>query len=324
MVLGMHRSGTSALTGVLARLGVSSGSNLMPADSHSNPKGHWENPDVSTTNELILEQFGTAWDDITPLPDGWWKTPEISPLRDRLISILRRDFPNRSLNTLKDPRLCRLMPLWKELLASEAFDVVNVLCLRHPAEVALSLGQRDGLTAPEACLLWLSYVLSATQDTGGRRRAFVMFDDLLSDWRQLVKDVGEELAVNWPIPPEDAATSIEEFLDARLRHYERRWELPDHPACQLAERAFETFSESLNGQPDLDALGCEAAELINVIGPWHSGAQYRRSIRQISLLEGEIASLRQEVSRLKGSVSWRITAPMRAASNMFRRFGRKL
>ena len=42
IVLGMHRSGTSALAGLLHELGLEMGSSLMSGRADENEKGFWE------------------------------------------------------------------------------------------------------------------------------------------------------------------------------------------------------------------------------------------------------------------------------------------
>ena len=42
LILGMHRSGTSALAGLLARLGVELGNDLYGADAEANARGFFE------------------------------------------------------------------------------------------------------------------------------------------------------------------------------------------------------------------------------------------------------------------------------------------
>jgi hypothetical protein len=49
VVLGMHRSGTSALTRGLSTLGVGLGDTLHPAGS-DNPTGFWEDRDIIAFN----------------------------------------------------------------------------------------------------------------------------------------------------------------------------------------------------------------------------------------------------------------------------------
>ena len=59
LVLGMHRSGTSALARVLGLMGCHVGSDdeLAPGD-RANPKGYWERKDVWALDERMLQDIG--------------------------------------------------------------------------------------------------------------------------------------------------------------------------------------------------------------------------------------------------------------------------
>ena len=59
-VLGMHRSGTSCLTGLLERDGLATGAIPRRAHRH-NRRGLFEQPDVRRANGDILRQFGGSW-----------------------------------------------------------------------------------------------------------------------------------------------------------------------------------------------------------------------------------------------------------------------
>ena len=165
LVLGMHRSGTSALTGMLHHLGVALGGNLMPA-SPDNPRGYWEHADIVAAHEQILAGLGSDWDDIRALPEGFEHSETAAEGRRKLAAILGRDFDGAALWGLKDPRLCRLMPLWSMLLDAERIAPRYILAVRHPLDVAASLDARDGISPARALLLWL-----ATCSTRSGRRA---------------------------------------------------------------------------------------------------------------------------------------------------------
>jgi hypothetical protein len=62
IVLGMHRSGTSVLTGTLGLLGAALPTDLVEA-APSNPKGHFESRSVYNIHERLLAALGTAWYD---------------------------------------------------------------------------------------------------------------------------------------------------------------------------------------------------------------------------------------------------------------------
>ena len=116
LILGMHRSGTSALAGLLARLGVELSDDLYGADAEANARGFFEHRGAVALNASILDALGSRWDDIGSLPQGWWRREELAPLKDDLRQLIRKDFTGVPTWGLKDPRLCRVLPLWLEVL----------------------------------------------------------------------------------------------------------------------------------------------------------------------------------------------------------------
>jgi hypothetical protein len=60
VVLGMHRSGTSAITRSLVALGIELGKNTVGGDV-KNQKGCFEDPEVVKINDIILEKLGSSW-----------------------------------------------------------------------------------------------------------------------------------------------------------------------------------------------------------------------------------------------------------------------
>src|SRR6516225_10357393 len=96
IVLGMHRSGTSALAGALHHLGVELGEHLMPA-SPDNQRGYWEHRDIVAVNHRLMAELGAAWDDIRPLPASWERGEVALRSSASLASIMTRDFAQASL-----------------------------------------------------------------------------------------------------------------------------------------------------------------------------------------------------------------------------------
>ena len=116
MILGMHRSGTPALTRVLNLLGVFVGDKLL-SPGVDNIKGFWEHADLNNVHERLLQTMHHNWSDILPFPEKWWLDEKVQPFRNEIMGILVRDFKDRELWGLKDPRLCRLLPLWHSILS---------------------------------------------------------------------------------------------------------------------------------------------------------------------------------------------------------------
>ena len=63
LILGMHRSGTSALTRVLNLCGVDLGTRLIPPAAGNNENGFWEHVDAVDMHERLLLQLGRSWSD---------------------------------------------------------------------------------------------------------------------------------------------------------------------------------------------------------------------------------------------------------------------
>ena len=117
-VLGMHRSGTSAITRGLELLGVGLGSNLHPA-GFDNPKGFWEDRRVIQINEELLALQGSAYDRLglaqQALPSG----AKLSHIKLKAIQLLQTQLTaGEGIWGFKDPRTCRLLPFWLESFAA--------------------------------------------------------------------------------------------------------------------------------------------------------------------------------------------------------------
>ena len=144
LVLGMHRSGSSAITRMLSLLGCALPATPMPV-AFDNPVGHWESQRVADFNDEILNLAGTQWDDWLPVNARLSETLIWPQLVARGRKLLRGEIGDAPLFVLKDPRICKLANFWLEVLAAEAVDAAIVIPLRNPLEVARSLSVRNGI-----------------------------------------------------------------------------------------------------------------------------------------------------------------------------------
>src|SRR5450432_3468844 len=96
LILGMHRSGTSALSGAACTLGASAPRTLLPAN-FANPNGYWESlPLVQAHNEL-LESAGSSWDDWRRFDSRWYESDEAQRFRGRLQNIVESEYDEKPL-----------------------------------------------------------------------------------------------------------------------------------------------------------------------------------------------------------------------------------
>jgi len=329
VVLGMHRSGTSALTGVLSLLGIYPGENLLPAMEDVNPKGFWEHAEIVSIHDQLLGALGSAWYDVNPLPEQWWLTPIATECRNKIVSVLHRDFSNHNIWVIKDPRMCRLLQLWQEVFRELGCKPLYILSLREPNEVAHSLLKRDDLEEVESCLLWLTHMLEAEYQTRGQLRTFVNFECLMSDWNKTIDEISATLHLTWPIQVEDAASNINAYLDPSLRHHTVGGGPSLYSLCNLAQEGFKLLSAP-TAETKLDSLRIQTELLARHIAPLskqlcHSKLKVLEGCQTLASANSandaariEILALQREIFRIKNSVSWQVTKPLRLIQNSMR------
>lgn len=219
VVLGMHRSGTSAMTRSLQILGVGLGDNLHPA-GFDNPKGFWEDQDCIAINEELLSHVGSAYDRLGGNLDINMEDPVVQSLYLRAVNLVSENIAeNQGVWGVKDPRMCRLLGFWKKVFDECGCDVSYVLSLRNPISVAESLNRRNGIPPEKSHLLWLQHMVPALIETQGERRVVVDYDLIMESPTEQVMRISD--ALRMPLG-EDSEQQLKEFsesfLERGLRH----------------------------------------------------------------------------------------------------------
>ncbi len=218
IIAGMHRSGTSALTRICNLLGAELGDNLIPPLPNDNETGFWEDQTIVDINEAVLVACGT--DHLTPrlLPDNWTRASKIKTLRKQLRDYLLPFIKNHNFPATKDPRLCRTLPLWLDILTEQKITPTFLLSIRHPLEVALSLHKRNKISLEQGLQLWVLYNLEMERATRGYPRGFVFYTELLKDWRSSIDTASRQAGFNWDKSYDSVAAQISQFLRRDLKH----------------------------------------------------------------------------------------------------------
>jgi hypothetical protein len=234
MVLGMHRSGTSAVAGHLCSHGFRAPHDTPPAD-YNNPTGYWESQSIVRLHTELLAEAQSSWDDPF-LPVAEVLGADTVAGRAHLGQALAAAFPGEAdlsgVALLKDPRQCRWLPLWNFFISAQGIDSAVLLIHRHPMAVLKSLKRREQLPADRILLLWLQHTLEAEFNSRRFRRVIVSYEQFLNNPSATVASV-QSL---WP------------DLDFAARDQEDGVKVEVRPDLDHAKDPFDSSADRINGQ----------------------------------------------------------------------------
>lgn len=190
IVLGMHRSGTSALTGALAKMGVYVGDqDELTRTNWENRKGFFERRDARQLCDALLHKSGADWWKISSFDADNANFDTVQSLRPAIRKLVAR--LNREGSwALKEPRLCYLLPIFQSALT----DPIIIFVTRHPVEIAKSLRRRNGFRLQGGLALWEAYTVSALRHGLHLEHLFVDYDDLVGKPEETLRNLAAALA----------------------------------------------------------------------------------------------------------------------------------
>ncbi len=318
LILGMHRSGTSAVTRLLNLMGVDLGENLL-APQDDNVTGFWEQSDIVAVNDKLLVSIGSDWSDVRDLREQWWNLEALKPYRREIKGILNKEFSDGKLWGVKDPRICRLLPFYLPIMREMNRNPACIMVLRNPLEVAGSLHVRNGMSIEHALLLWLKYMLEAERNSRGIARAWVSYDSLLNDWKGAMRLIIESLPLGTSKLNLGIGQEVDGFLNSGLRHHRfgslnvsaltSSWVKSVYDAMRAAEtgdgkidlvlldRIGHEMSEAkLLYEPVIAEFIADINEKEEKLGSLHDGIAER---------DGAITALHDEIGALRGGIAER-------------------
>ena len=275
LMVGMHRSGTSAATRLVNLLGPAV---CTPGDMVRgpwNPNGHFESRTLMHFNDALLAQMGCRW--WAPPPAAAAYAPVAAAVTTTGAQA-RRAF-RRVHRTVpwvwKDPRTSVLLPFWRAALGPR---VVAVVVYRHPLEVARSLHSRHGLDLAFGVALWERYNRLILEHSAGMAVVVTPFEGVMGDpggWSAGVRSFLVSQGMRLGAVDDSSAAG---FVDPALRH--NRSAAADMAGVPPGARALYGVLESLQGPspcfvtPALPAEGPEVGAELERVGPHTTPAWY--------------------------------------------------
>jgi len=347
MVLGMHRSGTSALTRVLALCGAALPRHKMgPGDG--NPLGHWEPQQIVDAHDRFMAEAGTGWEAIADFPPAMFVSESAAASRRVLADLALREYGDAPLFILKDPRVSRLMRLWRPVLGELGVAPRIVIMVRNPLEIAGSMKRRDGWGEHRTLMVWLRYMLAAERETRDLPRCFIGYGQLMNDWRAVADTVSDRLGVAFPERSRAVEQEIDSFVRPDLRHHRHQADAllqrDDIAAC--VKLAFRSLTDATEGGAVDQAALDEIARALDEAEATLARMTHRQSrptpareaggkpefddtLTALMLAEIEQANGLAERSErilreMRATWSWRLTKPLRALGRMLGRRGQPM
>jgi hypothetical protein len=226
-VVGMHRSGTSAVAGILHLNGVLMGSEktFRPKPLPQNPKGFYENFDFRKVNDMILSHRNYDVKSYSlDIPD----VEATGRLKRKMRNLLLKYSTNYQSWGWKDPRTCLTLNLWLDELKGLGLltETRILLVVRNEFSVARSLYRRNELPHEVGLKLWMSYYMRALEaaDRYNVRVMYYRYEDLVNDSVESCRSIFASLG-----RPFDEKV-VSRFVDPKL---DRNREIPDGENLQI-------------------------------------------------------------------------------------------
>ena len=210
LVVGMHRSGTSCMAGLLQHSGLFFGKKLLPP-SPKNPTGYFENEDLWRLHHSILRAAGHPWDDARPMPAGWEKRLIIRFKRHALKRLIRKHYAGREVFGIKDPTINLLLPLYLDVFKELSIQPCFIVMRRDERAAARSLSKAEGLDEALALSLRKIYYDSLSSGIGFHKKIDVRYEDLIERPASFIDQINREFQTS-------LAFSDDGFVDKSLNH----------------------------------------------------------------------------------------------------------
>lgn len=298
IIIGMHRSGTSAVSGLLKDLGVFMGSDLFGPQKGVNEKGFIENSYIVKINETLFDERCTSWDD--PLAHSF-EFPNESSVDERFVArsrkIIQREYGRHQLWGMKDPRTTLNLTFWQNIFSEMEIKVHYLMMLRHPLEVASSLEKRDSYSLRKSLMLWLNYSLASYLLCPKDNLYILNFDKLLHEPKRVATELSEKFNISFP-------SSDLDFVDSNLKNQKDR----NAPAVydKLVNMAVKLYSELDSVNPDANQIDAVKDEYREFLGSFDDVLK-----EHLMSVKKEEVHFRRLFDEAYYSYWWKISTPFR-------------
>lgn len=321
VVLGMARSGTSAITRGLTALGIDLGSTLTGTGplNRWNPKGFYEDSDiVYKINRGVSYALDDVWMSLHLIDKQCKNNPALNTLKISAAELLAERLQNTQYWGFKDPRTSRILPFWQEVFASLNVNDNYIIALRNPLASASSWQRLSKTDIEIGLLLWMMHLIPAVNGTQDRRRLVVSYDLVLQHPQEQLERIKQHFNVTAPVDAAKMHEYAHDFLDKKLQHYEcSDDDLKSHPASAVAPLAIKIYA--LLMKLAKDELASDSDEFKSV---WQGLMKEFEAIYPtyfyMDVLLKRHKILERKLRNIQKSIPWKLLYPLRVIDDALR------
>jgi hypothetical protein len=220
-ILGVGRSGTSAITRGMQAIGIDLGDNLRPG-SGKNPTGFFEDNDFLKISRRLKRTLGVRADSVRLLDEREYDLPVIKQIEDDCVAMIKRRFSSSPIWGYKYARTSRFLPFFERVFARCGVEARYVYAVRNPLSVAKSRARLEPQrgTQEQSDLEWLTNVVPYFERAArGKTCVFVDYDNVMADPAHEL----ERMANGLGLPVDDKVRREiqiykDEYLKPGIRH----------------------------------------------------------------------------------------------------------
>lgn len=235
VVLGMARTGTSAISRALKVFGINLGDALTVGNEDWNPTGFWEDKDiVYGVNGRLFSRLGFAPYGLLTIASEQQTGSAVEDIHQYATETLQKRFQVSNCFGFKDPSTIKLLPFWRKVFSGLKLQDDYVIALRNPLAAARSYQKLTGCELELCLLLWCAHLFQAVEGTENVRRLVVSYDLLLQNPRQQLQRMTNAFNLGLADHQEEEHYA-EKFLDQKLNRFQASHdELSSHESLRVA------------------------------------------------------------------------------------------
>ena len=320
-VIGFARSGSSLITRGLKALGIELGNKLVDFEKTNrwNSKGFFEDKEIIFNiyvKTFAALEYGKRG--ILLLDKEAQLGNKLAEMRQIAEQLLEERFSTTEHYGFKNPNTSKLLTFWQAIFKKMQLQEHYIITLRNPLASAKSFSLLTELDLEVCLLLWLMHTLPAIEDTHGKNRILVSYEQMIQNPRKELERIKHQLHIPDLAPESEIEIFANEFLDKNLnRHGVSEEDLKNHPAIASATLCISVYELLYRVAKDELTFECDEFKY-----SWQKiMTEFEKIYPLYRLLDKVLRqnkTLKKTIRETNKSIIWKLAYPLRIIDDKLR------